>query len=144
MDNFEKKTMTDHILLSVSQLKAENNTTLNPKTPLALTLSSQMYVETLLPIHTAYVNFIATSSPVVTHLLQQKLEIKSQVIDYEPCTNLGLDFGKLLHQALRVHCDWSYRFLIQAQQSRCQEAKAWLGQCTLFQACLSPMFQMCE
>jgi hypothetical protein len=144
MDNFEKKTMTGHILLSVSQLKAENNTTLNPKTRLTLTLSSQTYVETLLPFHTAYINFIATSSPVVTHLLQQKLEIKSQVIDYEPCTNLGLDFGKLLRQALRVHCDWSYRNFIKAQQSRCQEAKAWLRQCTLFQACFSPMFQMCE
>jgi len=141
MDNFEKKTMKDRILLSVSQLKAENNTTLNPKTPFTLTLSSQTYVET----HTTYVNFIANSSPVVTHLLQQKLEIKSQVIDYEPCTNLGLDFGKLLHQALRVHCDWSYRFFIQAQKkSRCQEAKAWIRQCTLFQACFSPMFQLCE
>lgn len=100
MDNFEKKTTKDRILLSVSQLKAGNNTTLNPKTPLALTLSSQTYVETLLPFHTAYVNFIATSSPVVTHLLQQKLEIKSQVIDYEPCTNLGLDFGKLFMSSL--------------------------------------------
>jgi hypothetical protein len=77
MDNFEKKTMTDHILLSVSHLKAENNKTLNPKSPLALTLSSQTYVETLLPIHVAYINFIATSAPLVTHLLQQKLEIKS-------------------------------------------------------------------
>jgi hypothetical protein len=141
MDNFEKKTMTDHILLSVSQLKAENNTTLNPKTPLALTLSSHTYVETLLPFHTAYVNFIATSSPVVTHLLQQKLEIKSQVIDYEPCTNLGLDFGKLFTSSLESPLWLELRFFIKAQQSRCQEAEAWLRQCTLFQACFSPMFQ---
>jgi hypothetical protein len=96
------------------------------------------------PFTLLYVNFIATSSPVVTHLLQQKLEIKSQVIDYESCTNLGLDFGKLFTSSLESPMWLELRFFIKAQQSRCQEPKAWLQQCTLFQACFSPMFQMCE